>query len=190
MHIAADDWLFERLIACGVDPTCVDVEWIDDYQSDVLRFGEGAGEFSDSCLNCLAELYLSFPSIFEFAPTGVGKRFEAAVQRRPRIAQAMAEMKAAQLARLQERGLGDFPPYVAERESLADFAVRAERATGFEPGSMLRVTHNCVHVGWRSGPQPALGAFQILISLVRVAAPDVRLGIMGHESSETGPPAG
>lgn len=129
--------LADALVACGVSLDYVEVEWDELCQEDVLTFaGDG---FPSQVLERLAELYLTFPSRFEFAADDLNSAFARAVSASPKMVNSRRSMERQMELSLEEEGLAAFPPFDLGRETLGDFARRVEIAVGFGSGELLAI---------------------------------------------------
>lgn len=132
-----DGRLATALVACGVDPLQVKIEWDGLCQEDVLTFLDAS--FADATLSALADLYLTFPSRFVFATDALQEAFEAAVTITPAMVRARAKLVEDQKQKLEDAGLASFAAFDPASETLRGFAMRVETACGFGSGELLKV---------------------------------------------------
>ncbi|HEY1224635.1 MAG TPA: hypothetical protein VGE54_05345 [Brevundimonas sp.] len=132
-----DGRLAAALVACGVDPVQVKIEWDGLCQEDVLTFLDAS--LAGATLSALADLYLTFPSRFVFATDALQEAFEAAVTATPAMVRSREALAKGQKQKLEDAGLSSFSAFDPAHETLQDFAMRVETACGFGPGELLKV---------------------------------------------------
>lgn len=157
------------------------MEWDDLCQEDVFTF---AGvQFSDENLERLAELYLTFPSRFEFETQDLNGRFERIVSKSPRMLELRRDAEQDMEDRLEAEGLTDFPPFDQVREALGDFARRVEVACGCGAGDLLLVQDGDIIVlAPKTSDSLSFEQIGTVLALLERRAPAIEFRISGQDA--------